>query len=260
MAFAIPEAIPLRSAGMAASHGRCGGPISGVFTGAARPMNSTSPSPPTVGAMRFQLFATQTLPDASICTAVRCSSPPLVNPRARGERTPPVRVPGGQRDRFAPHSSVRVWPMKLATQMLPLPSTAVLQGPIRLLALIGERGLIRPSGPIRVMLSLPRFATQRFPYRSTEMPWGELNPPPMIGPEARPLASILVTPPGRVLLIALSVTHLLPRASIAIANGFDSPPPVMTLAALGSPRGYSVTLFPTWFAIQTLRCWSTASP
>ena len=30
--------------------------------------------------------------------------------------------------------------------------------------LIGERGLIRPSGPIRVMLLLARFATQRFPY------------------------------------------------------------------------------------------------
>ena len=53
----------------------------------------------------------------------------------------------------------------------------------------------------------------------------------MIGPDACPLASILVTSPGSELLIALSVTHLLPRASIAIANGFDSPPPVMTLAA-----------------------------
>src|SRR5450755_983997 len=92
------------------------------------------------------------------------------------------------------------------------------------------------------------------------MPWGELNPPPMIGPEACPLESILVTSPGSVLLIALSVTHLLPWASIAIAKGFDRRPPVMILAALGSPRGYSVTLFPTWFAIQMFPRWSTANP
>ena len=53
--------------------------------------------------------------------------------------------------------------MKLATQMLPLPSTATLHGPIRLLALIGERGLIRPSGPISVMLLLAEVRNPKIP-------------------------------------------------------------------------------------------------
>ena len=43
-------------------------------------MNSTRPSPPTVGSMLAQLFATQTLPDWSTWTAVRCWRPPLLNP------------------------------------------------------------------------------------------------------------------------------------------------------------------------------------
>ena len=79
-------------------------------------------------------------------------------------------MPGGQADRLAPHSSVSVSPMKLAIQRLPLPSTATLHGPIRLLALIGERALIAPFGLISVRLLLPRFATQTLPRWSTAMP------------------------------------------------------------------------------------------
>ena len=59
-----------------------------------------------------------------------------------------------------------------------------------------------------------------------------------------PLASMRVTPPDWA-EIALSSTHLLPRWSMAIANGIVSVGPVNTLAAAGLPCGYSVTELPT---------------
>jgi hypothetical protein len=54
-----------------------GGPISGVFTGAAAPMAITTAFPPGFTSPRlsiFQLFVNQTLPDGSIWPPViRCS-------------------------------------------------------------------------------------------------------------------------------------------------------------------------------------------
>jgi hypothetical protein len=55
-----------------AAYGCCGGPIKGVLTGAARPMNTTRPSPPGLvwtGSIN-QLLATQTLPEGSMDTPV----------------------------------------------------------------------------------------------------------------------------------------------------------------------------------------------
>src|SRR5205809_7053733 len=52
--------------------GCCGGPINGVLTGAASPMNTTSPSPPGfvwIGSVS-QLLRNHTLPDGSIETPV----------------------------------------------------------------------------------------------------------------------------------------------------------------------------------------------
>ena len=58
-------------------------------------MNSTSPSPPTVGEIFAQLFAAQTFPDWSTCTAVMCCKPPLVKPVSEGEMASPVLRPEG---------------------------------------------------------------------------------------------------------------------------------------------------------------------
>src|SRR5437773_7177017 len=64
------------------AQGCCGGPINGVLTGTASPMNTTSPSPPGfvwIGSIN-QLLVTQTLPDGSMDTPScfaperRCSS------------------------------------------------------------------------------------------------------------------------------------------------------------------------------------------
>jgi hypothetical protein len=98
---AIPSAFPLHAASIVVAqkssiarrlfdmattiryrkaYGCCGGPAIGVSTGAAIPINSTTPSPPgfVASGVFCQLSATQTFPDASTTMPLRRISRELV--------------------------------------------------------------------------------------------------------------------------------------------------------------------------------------
>ncbi|TWV53671.1 hypothetical protein FRZ03_09235 [Streptomyces misionensis] len=92
-------------------------------------MSSTSPVPPVGGTMRDQLLASQTLPDWSICTAVRCWIALLRKP-CGGDRTAPVVLPGGQAPVSVPHSVHTLGVRKPATHTRSDPSTATDQGSV----------------------------------------------------------------------------------------------------------------------------------
>lgn len=77
------------------------------------------------GALRFQLFASYTLPEGSICTPVLRVRPLKPYPALRGEIEAPVFLfPGGQSFGRAPQTWDRRRSEKFATQAVSSPSTA----------------------------------------------------------------------------------------------------------------------------------------
>ena len=90
-------------------------------------MSPNSPSPPVGGMIFARLLATQTLPEASICTAARCWIALFRKP-VPGDRTVPAEAPAGQAAVFTPHSSDTEEAPNPATHTRSVPSTATDQG------------------------------------------------------------------------------------------------------------------------------------
>src|SRR5271168_3125908 len=142
-------------------------PITGVFTGFARPKNSTKALPPHRVVMlsfgtfwiqtsfrRSMLFATHTFPAGSTTTPVKYCIPFPSYPVLGGEIGSPVLLPGGHVSVRTPQSSVTVLPKPFAIHTWSFPSMVIPQGPMMLCPpLNGDPGPWVPSG--RIMLTLP---------------------------------------------------------------------------------------------------------
>src|SRR5688572_14818665 len=212
-----------------------GGPLSGVATGAAIPMNSATPSAPAI----------QTLPAGSMASEVSRDTPLLAYPAA-GDIASPVCLPCGQFSGRAPQRILNEGFLELATNTLPLPSTAIPHGPSKPAPV--KLRLSRASGRNMVTLRPPWFATHALPAASIAISSGLSSPLTINGEPGAGLPSGAIFATRS---LPLPVTHTFPGPSMATPNGSRMSISNVT-ARDTSPRGNLVMLAPPPLAIQIL--------